>query len=386
MRVLIIGGGIGGLTAAIALRRVGIDATVFEQAPALRERGAGLTLWSNAMQVLDALGLDEAVLAASTRLQRGEVRDRAGRLLAAFPLGPLADRMGAPIVGIHRADLLAALAAHVDTADVHLDARFVDFSQDARGVTACFADGREERGDVLIGADGIHSRLRALLVGDPQRYCGYVGWQGVATVSHPDFPLGLSTWSYGRGAQFGLIPVGSSQGRRVFWFGTTTLAEDRIPSLGPHRQELRARFRHWHPPIPEILETTDETAILRIPIYDRPPVKRWGTGRATLLGDAAHATSPTLGQGACLAIESAAALAGALRRGPSVETALRRYEQFRQERTARIINQAWRLGSQIQWENPAACALRDLAIRCMPPALRERMLVDVMAAGCVDRF
>jgi len=378
MRALIAGGGIGGLTAAIALRRAGFEVAVFEQAPALRERGAGLTLWSNAMRLLAALGLSEPLLAAGTPLERGEIRAVSGRLLAGFPLAELAERMGAPILGIHRGDLLAILAGLLDAACVHVESRLTGFHEEGGQVTACFADGRNERGDLLIGADGIHSRVREGLTGQPRRYCGYVGWQGIASVTDADLRPGLSTWSYGLGSQVGLIPVG---GGLVFWFATITLPEDTAPSPSD-LATLRRRFRGWHPPIPEILERADDEAVLRIPIYDLPPGKPWGRGRVTLLGDAAHATSPTLGQGACLAIESAVALAGAVRRAGSIEEALRGYERERQERTARIIDQAWHIGSAIQWRNPVACALRDLAVRLTPGPLHLRALVGIMEPGC----
>jgi 2-polyprenyl-6-methoxyphenol hydroxylase-like FAD-dependent oxidoreductase len=289
--------------------------------------------------------------------------------------------MGAPIVGIHRADLLAALARHVPPADIRLEARFVDFVQDDHGVTAHFADGRQERGELLIGADGIHSRVRELVVADSRRYCGYVGWRGVADLSVPDLPTGLSIWTYGRGSQFGIIPIG---GRRVFWFGTATMPEERIPHLGPHRQELAQRFHDWHDPIPAIAEAADVDTLIRTPIYDRPPVERWGTAPITLLGDAAHATTPTLGQGACLAIESALVLAGCLCRSPAVEPALRRYERDRQARTARIIRQSWHLGRRIQWRNPLACWFRDQVVRWMPLRWHLRALEQIVAPGCVD--
>jgi 2-polyprenyl-6-methoxyphenol hydroxylase-like FAD-dependent oxidoreductase len=380
MKALIIGGGIGGLAAAIALRRAGLAVRALEQAAALREAGAGLTLWSNAMRALDRLGLTAPLLAAGTVLERGEIRAASGRLLAATPLGDLGRRMGAPIVGIHRADLLTILAAAVDPADVRLNARFERFEQDGGGITAHFADGPPERGDLLIGADGIHSRARQLLVGDPQRYAGYVGWRGATPFSHADLSPGLSVWSYGRGGQFGLIPIG---GGRVFWFGTANVPEGAIDRLGPARDELWSRFRNWHRPIPDLLQAIDPDAVLRTPIYDRAPVRRWGTGRATLLGDAAHATTPTLGHGACLAIESAAVLARCLGRKSSVESALRRYERERQERTGWIIRQSWDMGRVIQWENPAACWLRDLAIRWTPRRVHERTIVRIVNPACV---
>lgn len=382
MRALIIGGGIGGLALAIALRHVGLEVTVFEQSPALREAGAGLTLWSNAMRVLRVLGLTDSILGVSTPLERGLICNQTGKVLANIPLGELGQKFGAPIVGIHRADLLAVLSSRVDPDDVRLGAKFVDVTQDDRGVTAHFADGTHEHGDLLVGADGIHSRVRELVLGDRLRYCGYVGWRGVADIRAHDLPTGQSIWSYGRGSQFGLIPIG---GGRVFWFGTATIPEEQIAHLGSHRQELTKRFHDWHVPIPDVVAAANVETLVRTPIYDRPPVQRWGVGRVTLLGDAAHATTPTLGQGACLAIESAYVLADRLRGSESVESALRAYERERQTRTARIIRQSWNMGVSIQWQNPLACWLRNQAVHWMPLRWHLRSLEKIITPGCVDR-
>jgi len=378
-KALIIGGGIGGLTAAIALRRAGLDAAVYEQAPDLREAGAGLTLWSNATRILHALGLCE-LEEVSAPLETGEIRNAAGHVLAAIPLGDLSRELAAPIVGIHRAVLLAHLARHVPPECIHLNHRLDSFSQDAFGVTAKFANGTAAEGDLLVGADGIHTIVRSQILGDPQRYCGYVGWRGVADLQRTGLRNDLSVWSYGRGAQFGLIPIGQDQ---VFWFGTTTVAESEIPKLGPAKEELLRRFGDWHEPIPKFLGELAEGSILRTPIYDRPPEHTWGRGRVTLLGDAAHATSPTLGQGACLAIESAYSLARHLSQARHVVPALRSYEAERQARTARIIRRSWRIGSAIQWTSSWACRLRDEVIRWTPLPLHLRSLRNIMKPGCM---
>lgn len=378
MRVVVIGGGIGGLTAALALKRVGCDVAVFEQSPALREAGAGITLWPNATRVLHELGLADAVRAVSAPVTRGQIWSQSGRVLADIPLDRVARRTGGEVLGIHRADLLAVLARAVDSADTHLGARLIDLKVNNDGVTAQFADGRTARGDVLVGADGIHSRVRAVTLGDAQRYCGYVGWRGAARFDSPLLPPGLSIWTYGNGAQFGLIPIG---GGRLFWFGTGTMPEAAVPLLGSPREELLKRFHDWHAPIPEFIASLNDAEVVRTPIYDRPPAPKWGNGRVTLLGDAAHATTPTLGQGACLAIESAYVLAEAMRRG--TPDALNVYEGRRRLRTARVIRLSWRVGCSIQWRHPLLCWLRDRAIGFTPTFLHMRGLESIITAGCV---
>jgi 2-polyprenyl-6-methoxyphenol hydroxylase-like FAD-dependent oxidoreductase len=380
MRALIIGGGIGGLAAAVALRQVGCEVAVFEQAQALREAGTGLTLWPNATRVLCALGLGDGVRAVATPLRRGQIRDRSGRILADIPLDEVGRRAGGEVLGIHRADLLALLAREVDRADLRLGARLTDFRADTDGVTALFADGRSDRGDLLVGADGIHSRVRDMVLADPRRYCGYVGWRGAVPFDSPHLARDLSIWTFGRGAQFGLIPIG---GGRVFWFGTGSMPEGSIPRLGLHRDELMARFGDWHPPIPDLVASLAEENVLRTPIYDRPPVRRWASGRVTLLGDAAHATTPTLGQGACLAIESAYVLADCLGTAATVEAGLRRYEAERRRRTARVIRRSWRAGGIIQSRNPALCRARDRILGLVPTSWHLRNLQSIIAPGCV---
>jgi len=377
MRIIIIGGGIGGLTASLALRRVGCAVTVFEQSPVLREAGAGITLWPNATRVLHELGLTDAVRAAAAPITRGQICNRFGRVLADIRLDSVARRTGGEILGIHRADLLAVLARSVDPADIRLGARLMDLTVDENGVTARFANGETARGDLLVGADGIHSRVRELTLGDPRRYCGYVGWRGVARL---DLPPGLSTWSYGQGAQFGLIPIG---GGRVFWFGTGSMPEEAIPHLGSPRDELLARFGKWHAPIPELVASLHDDEIVRTPIYDRPPAPRWGDGRVTLLGDSAHATTPTLGQGACLAIESAYVLAEGQRRGAKPAGGMDWYQRRRRPRTGRVIRLSWQIGRAIQWRYRALCWLRDRAIGMTPTFLHQHALESIITAGCV---
>ena len=378
-RALIIGGGIGGLAAAIALRRAGVDAVVFEQAERPRTSGAGLTLWTNATRALAALGFAENLRSIGTPLERGELRGASGQLLSAVPLGELGRRLGGAILGVARTEFLDML--HSTVGGVRFGARLRGFEEDDSGVTARFDDGGSERGDFLVGADGIRSRTRELLLGDPPRYSGYVGWQGVAAFAHRDLPAGVSVWCFGGGAQFGLIPV---DGERVYFFGTANVPEDGIQRLESPRRELSSRFRGWASPVRDLVESVDDDSIVRTPIYDRPPATAWGRGRVTLLGDAAHAVTPTFGQGACLAIESALALALWIRRTTAVDEALRGYERERRRRTAPIIRRAWRLGRCVQWQGTVGATLRNAALRLLPGSFHLRSLERIIRPGCLD--
>lgn len=379
-RALVIGGGIGGLATAIALRRVGVEATVFEQAEGPHAGGAGLTLWTNATRVLRMLGLADEVRSVSAPIERGKIRDSSGRLLADVPLHRLRHRLGGPIVGIARAELLATLHSAVD--GVRFGARLQSFEQDEGGVTAHFQDGSSAHGDLLVGADGIGSRTRELLLGDPPRYSGYVGWQGVAPCVHPDRAAGVAVWTFGPGAQFGIIPVDDE---RVYFFGTANVPEADIGRLAPPHEELASRFHGWASPVGDLALSPEVGSAVCTPIYDRPPARRWGDGRITLLGDAAHAVTPTFGQGACLALESALALASRLRRTAPLDESLRGYERERMRRTAPVIRQAWRLGRCVQWQGAVSVACRNAGLRIVPSSVYLRWLERIIGPGCPDR-
>ncbi|HJZ93539.1 MAG TPA: FAD-dependent monooxygenase [Gemmataceae bacterium] len=361
MRVLVIGGGIGGLAAAIALRRAGLEVSVFERAPELREVGAGLTLWTNAVKALRQLGVGPGVESLAAPLATSEIYTWNGKPIGTLDLGALSAQLGAPTIGIHRADLQSALAAHLPSGVVHLGMTCEGYVQDAGGVTARFAGGREERGDLLIGADGLLSAIRRQLLNDgPPRYAGYTGWRGVGHIDHPAVPVGKTLLFVGRGSQAGLLPIGRG---RVYWFATANVPAGGADPPGGRKTSLLERFADWYSPVPAFIGGTDESAILRNDIVDRPPVRTWGDGRLTLLGDAAHPTTPNLGQGACQAIEDAVVLAKALRELGDPVAGLRAYEDRRRDRTAMITKRSWQLGKMLTWESKFGNWLRDTMFR-----------------------
>ena len=380
-KVMVAGAGIGGLSAAIALRRVGFEVTVFERAAELREVGAGLLLAANAQKALGKLGLAEAVARLGTPASAGEIRSWRGKELASIPASELERRVGAPSAAVHRADLQALLVREVGEGTLRLGAEVTGFEHHEGSVRVFLAGGGEEHADILVGADGLRSKVRAELRGpEGPRYAGYTAWRAVVQPKEELLPWGRGFESWGRGARFGCTHIGKG---RVYWFATANApegAKDGQPGspAGPKATLLRL-FGSWHRPIRELIEATDEGAILRTDIYDREPVgERWGEGRVTLLGDAAHPMTPNLGQGACQAIEDAVVLARCLREGDATADSLRRYERLRSDRVAMVVRRSRRVGMVGQVENPLLCRLRDRALSMIPPKAQLKQLEEVV--------
>jgi len=368
MRVVIIGGGIGGLTTAIALERLGFDPHVYEQAPDLREIGAGIGLMANAVAALDLLGLGGAVRSSTAAITQGGVRNWRGDILMEVATDPAMGR----IAVAHRAELLGTLAGAIDPSRLHTGHEFTGIEQDAGLVRARFQNGSAAEGDLLVGADGLRSTVRSRLFGSiPPRYAGYTAWRAVTKFDRAGMQMAES-WGCGR--RFGIVPL---QGGRIYWFATDNAPEGERDRPGQARRELLDRFRGWHVPIEAVLEATEESAILRNDIFDLDPLSRWSDGRAILLGDAAHPMTPNLGQGACQAIEDAVVLAACLRTHSNVEAALAAYESRRRPRTREIVLQSRRFGQIAQWQNRLLCWLRDAAIRATPVSVGERRMKEL---------
>src|SRR5581483_7592028 len=251
---------------------------------------------------------------------------------------------------------------------IQFDKRCVAFQQNEYGVTVSFEDGSQVEGGVLIGADGIRSSIRTQLIGSNKlKYAGYTVWRGVATFQLEE---NIGSTSIGCGAQFGIFPMTRN---RVYWFACTNARENGADLPIGCRQELLQKFQGWHKPIPAIIEATDEASIIRTDIYDHDPLRRWSYGRVTLLGDAAHPATPTLGQGACQAIEDAVVLALCIRKY-ELSTALSRYDSQRNPRTRTITLQSRQYGQMGRWTNPLACWFRDRLIASVPERIRIREL------------
>ena len=373
-RALVIGGGIGGLSAALALRQVGMDVQVFEAVEQVKEVGAGVTVWSNAVRALQKLGLADALQAIGMPAKYRIVDTWRGELLSRIQVDQLAGGLGAAILVVHRAQLQAALLQAYGEANIELGARCVSCTQDQEAVRVQFADGREVEGDVLIASDGIRSMMRAQLFGDkPLRYAGYATWRGIAALEDENITPGVSSETWGRGSRIGLLPLNNG---RMYWFAGKNMSagERKDDTAEQKKQLLRDLFRGWHAPIEAVIEATDPATIIRADVYELEPLQHWSKGRVTLLGDAAHAMTPNMGQGACQAIEDAVVLGSCMKEEYDVLAALRLYEAKRLKRVERVATQSRRIGWLSQLENPFACDLRDALVKRLYTPLLSKEL------------
>src|SRR5690242_2085707 len=289
VRIAIIGGGIGGLTAALALRQAGFQPEIFEQAPVLLDVGAAIALWPNAMRILDRLQLTGNIVAHAGTMDEIRWLDQNGHLINRVRI----KQNSAPAVALHRADLQHILQHALPQASLHLGHTLIDQQQSGDHIVAKFANGDSHEADFLIGADGIHSRVRAQFIDDGNPiYRGYTVWRGISPRIPSAIPPATAIELHGRGQRFGIGPVGL--GRTGWW---ATVNDDHSTDA------LCELFADWYGPVRELIEATPRSSILKTAALDRPPSRKWGTGRMTLLGDAIHPPTPNLGQGGCLAME-----------------------------------------------------------------------------------
>lgn len=374
-RVAIAGAGIGGLTLAIALRKMNIDAHVYERAAELRPVGAGLSLMANAMLALRAIGLEESIAAMGEAAQTSVGLRSDGAELSRFPIAEVASEVGASAVLLHRADLHGALLDALGREHVTLGRAATGYRDDAGASAALrFDDGSEVESELIVGADGLHSAIRRQLTGDasPPQYSGYTSWRGVTDTLCGARPGQLSeTW--GRGCRFGIAPVGRG---RVYWFAVANAPAGERDEGDP-RPMLLERYGSWHPPLRALIEATAPERIVRTDIADRPVITGWSRGRVALLGDAAHPMTPNLGQGGCQAIEDAVVLSGALASHERLPDALADYERIRVARANRIVRDARRFGALAAREGAIFQVVRDALIRWTPASALHDQFIEL---------
>ncbi len=373
MRVIVIGSGIAGLSLALALRRVEIDVTVYERAPQLTEVGAGISLWANAFNALDYIGVGAAVRAASLPVNLSEFRTRNGHKIAGSFLTASLERQlkTTPFLAmIHRAELVALLSSYLPAETAHYGFECVGAETQGSRAVVRFKNGHCDEADLVIGADGIRSAIRTTLFGATQpRYSGYTCWRGVCSRAPAVAPGYLAEW-WGRGRRFGITTL---PGDRVYWWATKN--EPAGGSAEDERTAVTAAFQGWADPVTEIIAATPAAAVLRNDILDRPPTRCWSIGRVGLIGDAAHPTTPNFGQGGCLSIEDAAVLARHLSNRADPVSGLKSFATERFPRTTAVTNESLRFGWIGQWEGRSSTWGRDTVFELILPLIGSKSLM-----------
>jgi 2-polyprenyl-6-methoxyphenol hydroxylase-like FAD-dependent oxidoreductase len=354
MKALIVGAGIAGLATGIAMRQAGLQVEIFERSASLQEIGAGLMIWPNGARSLQALGVTIDAL----RVRHLSICSWRGRILNRYPLESISDRYGFDPCFVHRADLHSALVDRFGGDGIHLGVEVSGFQEDADGLRVLARNGSAVRGDLLIGADGLRSAVRRQLLGDGDpTYLGSTIWRGIVqgngVLIEPESGI---NW-VGRGSEFLAFQL---RGDRIYWAGVSKEPRGEKAGTGGHKGDLMARFGTWATPVPELIASTDESAILRNDMYDRRPSNRWSGGRVVLVGDAAHPTTPNAGQGACQALEDGVVLGDSFKQCDDLVSAFALYERRRMRRANRVVALSHQATRAVQLENPFLCALRDV--------------------------
>jgi 2-polyprenyl-6-methoxyphenol hydroxylase-like FAD-dependent oxidoreductase len=368
-KIIIAGAGIGGLSAGIALRRLGFEVEIYEKAVNLLPIGWGIALAPNALFALSNIDLAESVIQAGSVIRQVQMKTWLGKTLKEIPLETLEARTGGSVVTLNRSRLHTLLLAAFGESGLNLGNAASYYTQTEKQVVLTLENGQEVEGDLLIGADGIRSSIRQQLFPQAKIQYRYTAWRGLCPANLLTSGTYLSV--LGRGTRFGCTHTGDGN---LSWYATYLAPENQV--IKSPQVELK-RYQNWCSPIPEIINSTPEKAILHTLVYDAEPLSTWSSQRVTLLGDAAHPMTPDMNQGAGQAIEDAIILASSLEKSSTLQEALKLYEFYRIKRTSKIVKQSRQSGQIEHSRNLITCKLRNAIYRFTPVNLLLKQLVIV---------
>ncbi len=376
-KVVIVGGGVGGLTAAIGLTRAGVDVEVHEKYDHLARRASALTLWSFAIEALRELGVDDPDR-FGTAIELTEIRERDGTLIEEVPVGAVSRKLGAPSYEVDRREFRAACLELLGPEVVRTASECIGIEQDEDSATVLLAGGGRASGELVIGADGAHSVTRGAIAASPRmEYAGYTAWAGVIEdFAHPLLQPGHHVEVWSRGSIGGVADLGTGRAR---WYVTQS-SPARVRWGDVNKDSIAEQVEGWYELLPAAVDAAAPETIVTMEAWELEPLRDWSDRRLVLLGDAAHLTTPSVSGGACTTIEDAAALVRRLTAGGPLGQALGGFEADRKRRDEKMVRGSRWIGRLQHLHSPIGCWVRDHAFEHVP-ADQVRRIAARMAAG-----
>ena len=370
MRGIIIGAGIGGLSTAIAMQMRHINVKVFEAATSLNPIGAGILVPPNAMTILDRYNLAQQVWDSGNPIESLVVLDSEGKSISRTPAHYSKNGSIYQTVAIHRGTLQKILLSALMPDTLVINKQCLEVNAGINGAEATFRDGVKVYGEFLVGADGIHSKVRESIFPDsPLRYSGQTCWRGVANLTLPQKWLMQLTETWGTGLRFGFVPIADAQ---VYWYATQREDAGGVDDPTIIKQQLLDLYGEFLDSVGEIILQTDSSSIIRDDINDLAPLTSWFSNSVVLIGDAAHASTPNLGQGGAQAIEDSWVLADKIATCEILQDAFKSFQTSRFAKVQKIVNVSWQIGKATNLSNKMACEIRNALFRCVPSFMAKQ--------------
>lgn len=373
--ILILGAGIAGLTTALALQKKNIDFVVVEAVPEIKALGAGITLAGNAMRTLHHIGVGDEVKKRGFPITIMTISDEKGNVISSLDASGFNRKHHVESVAIHRGLLHQALLQNIPASKIRTGKKAVSLQQNLSGVTVTFDDQSTLTGRALVAADGIHSVIRqSFFPSSVARYSGYTCWRGISRKHLKVIVEAVELW--GPAGRFGYVPIAKDM---VYWFACKNASRSDQKMKAFTIDDLIANFSGYAEPVVDILKNTAPEELLWNDIVDIKPITQYAFDRVVLIGDAAHATTPNMGQGAGLGIEDAEQVAERIGNHPdNLQRAFREFERIRIPRATWIVNTSYNLGRLAQVENYLARKVRDMILRLTPKSVNEKQMKKVL--------